>query len=196
MPYSLKVMVGVQAARHIPLPRSRPQRDVRSKPLSLRVAATAFGMSKSDVQRHLEALEASGRPAFSDRPVGRPRNLNDVEDCALAAYVITFALSETTQSSRRRVSYEPFDRDPAAFKSGDLGDLEHFFSELSDTMRLRNLTASQILNVDEGGKRIGVLRERLEILLVQKEKNKGMTLSPLPTASQRLSSDWIRHFNR
>ncbi|KAJ4192344.1 hypothetical protein NW759_016641 [Fusarium solani] len=88
MPYPFKVMVGVLAARHIPLPRSRPQRDARSKPLSLRVAATAFGMSKSDVQRPLKALEASGRPAFSDRPVGRPQNLDDAEDCALAAYLM------------------------------------------------------------------------------------------------------------
>ncbi|RKL03280.1 hypothetical protein BFJ70_g17294 [Fusarium oxysporum] len=56
--------------------------------LSLRAAATAFGTSKSDVQRHLKALEASGSPAFSDRPVGRPRNLDDSEDRALVAYVM------------------------------------------------------------------------------------------------------------
>ncbi|KAJ4183440.1 hypothetical protein NW759_017083 [Fusarium solani] len=81
MPYPFKVTAGVKAARHILISRNRPQRGAREKPLSLRAAATAYGASKSDVQRHLKALEELGRPAFSDRSVGRPRNLNEAEDC-------------------------------------------------------------------------------------------------------------------
>lgn len=68
MPYPFKVTPGVQAARHILMARNRPQRSARDKPLSLRAAATAFGTSKSDVQRHLKALERSGRPASVTDP--------------------------------------------------------------------------------------------------------------------------------
>lgn len=173
----------------------------------LRAAATAFGTSKSDVQRHLKALEKLGRLAFSDRPVGRPRNLDDSEDRALAAYVVWLercgfpatriqveeAANPLLQSRTspagpvgqgwypRFVKDHPelqkkglvraFDRDRAAFEKGDLGNLEHFFPKLSEIVELRNLTASQILNADERGIRIGVIRERLEVLIVKKEKN-------------------------
>jgi hypothetical protein len=169
----------------------------------LRAAATAFGTSKSDVQHHLKALEKSGSHSFIDRPVGRPRNLDDSEDRALAAYVVWLercgflatriqveaAVSPLWQSRTppagpvgqgwypRFVKDHPglqkkgivraFDRDHAAFENGDLGNLEHFFSKLSEILELRNLTASQILNADERGIRIGVIRERLEVLVVK-----------------------------
>lgn len=63
------------------------------------------------------------------------------------------------------------DRDRAGFEAGELGDLEHFYSKLSEVIQRRNLGPSQVLNADECGIRIGVIRERLEVLIVKKEKN-------------------------
>lgn len=207
MPYPFKVTPGVQAARHILMARNRPQRSARDKPLSLRAAATAFGTSKSDVQRHLKALDRSGRPAFSDRPVGRPRNLDDSEDRALVAYIMwlercgfpaTRTQVEEAANLLRQSRTPPagpvgegwyprfvrdhpelqkkslvraLDRDRAGFEAGELGDLEHFYSKLSEVIQRRNLGPSQVLNADECGIRIGVIRERLEVLIVKKEKN-------------------------
>jgi DNA-binding transcriptional MocR family regulator len=88
MPYPYKVTAGVQAARHILMQRNRRQRGARSKLLSPPAAATAFGTSKSDVQRYLKVLENLGRPASSDRAAGRPRNLDEAEDRAFVRYVM------------------------------------------------------------------------------------------------------------
>lgn len=63
------------------------------------------------------------------------------------------------------------DRDRAGFEGGDLWDLENFYSKLSEIIKHRNLGPSQILNADECGIRVGVIRERLEVLVVRKEKN-------------------------
>jgi hypothetical protein len=49
--------------------------------------------------------------------------------------------------------------------------LERFYSKLLEIVQLRNLTDTQILNADECGVRIGITRERLEVLVVKKEKN-------------------------
>ncbi|KAL6406012.1 hypothetical protein AUP68_10570 [Ilyonectria robusta] len=234
MPFPFKVTAGVQAARHILMQRNRPQRDARSKPLSLRAAATAFGTSKSDVQRHLVALEKSGRPAFSDRGVGRPRNLDNSEDRALVAYIMWLErcgfpatriqveeAANMLRQSRSRpcgpvgegwyprfVNDHPelqkkgliraLHRDRAAFESGDLTDLDRFFSRLSEVIQLRNLSASQKIfdqgftthNIMNGFEKTGIFPvDGSGVIQTLKEKKRDLLAMSTPALQSLLPKE-------
>ncbi|KAG8665227.1 uncharacterized protein FPOAC1_013206 [Fusarium poae] len=78
---------AVQAARWILTESERRERLGKPR-ISLREAAARFRCGKTAVGTHLKSMKLFGRPAFSTKAGGHPRNLDESEDRALVAYVM------------------------------------------------------------------------------------------------------------
>lgn len=55
---------------------------------SIRDFAARVKQPYASIQRHVQSLQATGLPALSSIPTGRPRTLTEAEDAALVAYIV------------------------------------------------------------------------------------------------------------
>jgi hypothetical protein len=63
------------------------------------------------------------------------------------------------------------DRERAGFEAGEIAEVEQFYTSLGVVIEERDISASQIFNADECGICIGMIRERLEVLIIKKILN-------------------------
>ncbi|KAG8665041.1 uncharacterized protein FPOAC1_013019 [Fusarium poae] len=103
----------------------------------------------------------------------------------------------------------------AEYEEGGVDDTKEWFQRLSDVMTKYNIGASETWNADEAGVRVGMLRDKMECLVVRTKK-KSATES-LPTlewafiegdpdmrfaqsdsafSSAAITLEWAKHFNR
>lgn len=77
-------------------------------------------------------------------------------------------MTDNPQLEKKRI-IRALDRDRAGFEHGDIHDIEDFYTELGIVVENRDISASQMFNADECSIRIGVIRERLEVVIVKKQ---------------------------
>ncbi|CCE28413.1 uncharacterized protein CPUR_01888 [Claviceps purpurea 20.1] len=70
----------------------------------------------------------------------------------------------------KRRSIRAFSSDHAESDSGDIQELERFYTDLAQVVEGRGITASQIFNADEFGIRIGIVDQLLEVAITQKRR--------------------------
>ncbi|TXB98032.1 hypothetical protein FocTR4_00017180 [Fusarium oxysporum f. sp. cubense] len=194
---------NLKTAQAVILSRARHQKGLSrdaskgsKRPLSLRDAeARHNGPSCAIIQRIVKKLEASNSAYFNDIPTnigGRRRLLAEEEEESIVAYVMWMERSglpackgevedaANTLRSRRNPDAKPsIEKSRGAWEIAGIDDLKEWFKRLTEVITKLQIGASEIWNTDQAGVRVGILRERVECLVVRtKKKSPAQVLSP------------------
>jgi hypothetical protein len=196
---------NLRAAQAVVLSRQRLRRGLnrdaagrRKKPLTLRAAEARYaGSARASIGRIVKRLEAANTVDYEDvvdPKMGRPRQLTDEEEEAIVCYIILRRRRDPDARPVSKMWYSRFRDDHpelaksilksreasrAEYEEGGVDDTKEWFQRLSDVMTKYNIGASETWNADEAGVRVGMLRDKMECLVVRtKKKSATEVFSP------------------